>query len=385
MNAFVWYLFVFGVIGSAVSQMGLAPDERFAIWSLNFVSTAVAVLFGAVITSRAKKRDLFLFCWMLFGVASSIIPVFFQALDKGSLFFIVFLFGVAFGLGMPSSMGYFSDSTTIQSRATLGGMAFLIMGLGSFLLGIFQVTQVTQALAIAAVWRASGTAAFVLIKPSESTQREDRRISYKAILSQRSFMLYFTPWAMFCLINQTSIPVIYRSFGEEFTTLLTAIEFALIGVTALISGIICDKIGRRRVAIFGFVMLGIGYAILGIFPQVLISRYFYILADGVAWGIFNAVFFMTIWGDLAGDTSSEKYYAIGGLPYLMSNFLRYALGSLIADTVSLNAIFSLASFFLFLAVLPLMYASETLPEKEIRERELKKYVEKAKKVKEKYA
>jgi len=31
-----------------------------------------------------------------------------------------------------------------------------------------------------------------------------------------------------------------------------------------------------------------------------------------------------------------------------------------------------------------MFAPETLPEKKIRERELKKYIEKAKKVKEKY-
>jgi len=47
--------------------------------------------------------------------------------------------------------------------------------------------------------------------------------------------------------------------------------------------------------------------------------------------------------------------------------------------------FSLASFFLFLAVLPLMYAPETLSEKKIREMELRSYTERAKKIKEKYA
>jgi len=60
------------------------------------------------------------------------------------------------------------------------------------------------------------------------------------------------------------------------------------------------------------------------------------------------------------------------------------IGSYIAETVSANAIFSLTAFFLFLAVLPLMYAPETLPEKKIRERELRQYVEKAKKIKEKH-
>jgi len=47
------------------------------------------------------------------------------------------------------------------------------------------------------------------------------------------------------------------------------------------------------------------------------------------------------------------------------------------------AMLSIASFFLFLAVLPLFYAPETLPEKEIKERELKEYLKKARKIKEK--
>jgi hypothetical protein len=47
--------------------------------------------------------------------------------------------------------------------------------------------------------------------------------------------------------------------------------------------------------------------------------------------------------------------------------------------------FSFASFFLFLAVIPLMYAPETLPEKTIKDRELKSYLEKAQKVKEEYS
>jgi hypothetical protein len=49
-----------------------------------------------------------------------------------------------------------------------------------------------------------------------------------------------------------------------------------------------------------------------------------------------------------------------------------------------TAAFSIAGFFLFLAVLPLMYAPETLPERKIRLRQLRSYVEAAKKVREKY-
>jgi MFS family permease len=259
------------------------------------------------------------------------------------------------------------------------------MGLGAFVLGLLQVTGTAQSLAIAAVWRGLGALAFMLAKPSETRRKNGKSISYKGILTQRSFLLYFIPWVMFCLINQVTNPVIFQTFGKEFADLSMALDFALLGISALVSGVICDKIGRRRVAIFGFVMLGVGYAALGLFPQATTTWYFYVVADGVAWGAFYAIFFMTIWGDLASEAPSEKYYAIGGLPYLLSNFLRYALGPLIADTVAIYTIFSLASFFLFLAVLPLMYAPETLPEGHIKERELKIYVAKARKVKEKYA
>jgi MFS family permease len=162
------------------------------------------------------------------------------------------------------------------------------------------------------------------------------------------------------------------------------IEGVLVGVFAIVGGFLSDVIGRKRIAIFGFIMLGIGYATLGIYPGNLLSWYFYTLVDGIAWGTFSVIFIITIWGDLSYDSSSNKYYAIGGLPYFISNFLRLTVGSYISKTVSAYAIFSLTAFFLFLAVFPLMYAPETLPEKKIREREVREYIEKAKKIKEKH-
>jgi len=93
---------------------------------------------------------------------------------------------------------------------------------------------------------------------------------------------------------------------------------------------------------------------------------------------------MTLWGDLAHEDSSKKYYALGSLPLLFSNLLQKIVAPDLAALVSVTAVFSLASFFLFLAILPLLYAPETLSEQKLKERELKGYIEKAKKTKEKY-
>jgi MFS family permease len=151
----------------------------------------------------------------------------------------------------------------------------------------------------------------------------------------------------------------------------------------LIGGVFADLVGRKRIVIFGFVMLGVGYAILGLFPDQMFSWYFYIAVDGIAWGVFALIFFITIWGELAAYRTKDKYYFLGVLPFLASTYIEI-LFEPYARVISVSASFSLASLFLFLAVLPLMYAPETLPEKKIKEMELKGYVEKAKRTKEKY-
>ncbi|MCW3997565.1 MAG: hypothetical protein NWF10_03230, partial [Candidatus Bathyarchaeota archaeon] len=77
-------------------------------------------------------------------------------------------------------------------------------------------------------------------------------------------------------------------------------------------------------------------------------------------------------------------YVLGGLPFLLANFL-YVLIKPQVLQIRESLAFTYASFFLFLAILPLIYAPETLPEKKIKERELKIYLENAQKIKNKYS
>jgi hypothetical protein len=130
-------------------------------------------------------------------------------------------------------------------------------------------------------------------------------------------------------------------------------------------------------------MLGIEYATLSVFYISSTVSYLFMVLDGITWGFFFSVFFMTIWGDLGEGFEKEKYYTLGGLPFLLSNFVSVLVKPYV-NVISPTAAFSFASFFLFLAVIPLMYAPETLPEKTLKERELKSYIEKAKKIKEKF-
>jgi MFS family permease len=166
-------------------------------------------------------------------------------------------------------------------------------------------------------------------------------------------------------------------FGRE-------LEEAIIGsISAVIGGFLADNIGRKRVVVYGFILLGIAYGIIGIAPGMLLSKYLYLALDGFAAGILWVTCILILWGDLSQSGTREKYYVIGNIPFFLTNLVPIFLSSYIA-LIPVYATFSIASFFLFLAVLPLMYAPETLPEKKIRLRQLRSYVEAAKKVREKY-
>jgi len=155
-------------------------------------------------------------------------------------------------------------------------------------------------------------------------------------------------------------------------------------ISALIGGLLADRIGRKRIVIYGFVSLGLAFAIIGIAPQISLACAFFVLINAISAGLLWVMFIPTIWGDLSPKGYSEKYYAIGNMPFFVTWGVLQLISTQYLMLIPAYTVFSFASFFLFLAVLPLMYAPETLPEKKIRERELKQYVEKAKKIKEKY-
>ena len=377
-NAFIWYSFAFSVLKSIINETSLV------MWTVHFVAATFSAIAGAILTDKIHRRTIFLVFWMVFGIISSLILMCVKSTSTSDVLAISFFFGVSFGLGLPASMAYFADCTSVGNRAKLGGLILFVDGLGAFLLGITAVDDIILQALTLAIWRGSGLIIFLIVNFPQEIVEKRRSISFRYILSQRSFILYLIPWIMFSLVNYLSLPIQFDILGSNLVDFLGVIESALYGVFAIVGGFLSDIIGRKRITIFGFVLLGLGYAILGIYPGNLLSWYFYTLVDGIAWGTFSVIFIITVWGDLSYGASSDKYYALGGLPFFISNFLRLMIGSYIAEIVSAHAIFSLTAFFLFLAVLPLMFAPETLPEKKIKERELKQYVEKAKKIKEKY-
>ncbi len=132
---------------------------------------------------------------------------------------------------------------------------------------------------------------------------------------------------MFLLVNYLAVPINSMLFNPEFVFYSSMVENILAGAVAVLSGFVADILGRKRLAVMGFVLLGLGYACLGLLPQNVIGWWLYTGVDAIAWGIFYTIFVTTLWGDLAQERNSEKYYALGSLPFIFSIFIPSFLNS----------------------------------------------------------
>jgi MFS family permease len=361
------------------------PQQEVTVWGIYNLAIISSGIVGAIFSNKIKRIKLF-YLWISLGtIASSLIYLFpnFSSID---VFLLSLFCGISLGLGMPSLLAFFTEQTSFENRGSCGGVLFFIAsGIAPIVVMLSGANLVLSAL-VSLIWRTSGLVALIIKKPTEKADyKKMRQPRFRLILLDKRVMLYFIPWLMFSFVYGFQKITLEKIVTTDFYDFLRILQSISGAISAFVSGFICDRIGRKRVVIYGFVSLGIAYGVVSITPEISpIPFYFYSIIDGIAWGIFITMFVLILWGDLSSLSTyhGEKYYALGSLPFFFADFT----GFLFAPYVNIpaTATFSTASFFLFLAVLPLMFAPETLPEKKIRARELKEYIKKAKKVKEKY-
>ena len=384
LNSFVWYILTYTVFADVVNGLHLAGIENLEVFATYFAAVAVTAIIGSKYLPRVRNKSLYL--WPFLGAIATLLL---GALSSQNVLIdalIAFSLGASVGIGLPSCLSYFADASSIETRGFSGGLTWGGVGI-TVLVFAFFLTMLGnwEAFIALAIWRAIGGIGFLgLDRKYKKQQLVQKSPSYFELIRKREILLYLFPWIMFSLINFAEAPILENVFGAETFAFIQLAEFAIIGIFAVVGGIVADISGRKRVVIAGFIMLGIEYAVMSLFSYSPVALYLYLTFDGITWGLLVSVFFTTVWGDLGENQVKEKYYTLGGLPYLLSSFLSILIEPYAKD-IPTGTAFSLASFFLFMAVIPLMYATETLPEKAMKDRELKSYVEKAQKLVQKEA
>lgn len=406
-NALVWYTFAFNYLNSfnpsetSDTVAVLTQPQFLQIMIVHFAVLFSSILIGEYVSRKAKGPFNFLRLWLLIGIFLSL-----TLLPTGATYWGLMIFSLVvaanFGFGVPAILSYFASTTLPSNRGKVGGGIFLLTGLSVFILSVLFSTlseiignSVLIVSLMLILWR---TLSFLFFnfwgpkdvlnapkEPSNGTPKDN--FSYRQILTNRTFLLYFVPWMIFLFINSMSFPINTVAFGQDKVLTGGRIEFVLTGISAVIFGFFADAKGRKRLAVAGFAILGLGYAILGFTAPNVYGWWIYTAIDGISWGILIVIFLFTIWGDIAEGRKFSKIYAIGVMPYLLISLIRILTGDSLEnyfaiqmkDGMGLGTIFSFFSFFLFIAVLPLVIAPETMSEQTIRNNDLKSYIEKAKK------
>lgn len=383
-NSLSWFFMIRRIIYTTLNTLGTTHQESLLIWGIYDLAIIGSSVVGAVLSDKIKRFKL-LCLWLLLGIVASSLPIFLSDISFTYVLGMSFLWGISFGLGMPSCLAHFANRTSFENRGRIGGIIFFAISISTPLVVMLSYTNLQLISIISAVWRGVGFAMILLLKiPEENVLEKGKHISLIRVLQNRSFLLYLVPWFMFSFIAGFEKLIFEHLLESDVYEFLGMIESIIGTFFALVGGLISDWIGRKRVVIYGFISLGLAYAVVGILPISPLSWLFNRIVDGIAWGMFLVLFVSVLWGDLSprGIGSAERYYVVGSIPFFFADFI----GSLFTPYVWIpaSAAFSMASFFLFTAVLPLMYAPETLPAKKIELRRLRKYVEAARKVKEKY-
>ncbi|MEM3190217.1 MAG: hypothetical protein QW454_04255, partial [Candidatus Bathyarchaeia archaeon] len=329
---------------------------------------------------RSKSNML---CITLFGVLSYLLLSLFLE-NTPIIMALTLVLGIAYGLTTPTYLSFSAIYSEIERRGRLSG--FLLFFTQFCMIAYCTLLRFNASLMLLAIagLKMINIVNLLLYKPllNQSINMTDR---YKDATRNRSFVLYFVPWFMFCLVNYIEEPILRNAFGEE-TSQLYMISAASAGISAFLGGYFCDLKGRKVVSILGFILLGVSYGVLSFLNNFGMVKIFFMSINGIAWGMLYVIFVFVIWGDISEGRVREPYYFLGNLPFLLSNIIYFTSEkSKVFNFISLSTSFSIASFFIFLAVVPLLYAPETLPERVIREKELRSYVEKAKRLVEKYS
>ena len=370
--SFTWF-FLFDYflrvnIGSYSTDELLVPIVQL----LFFVSIVISAIIGSMLSEKWNRRG-FLKFWIFFSI---IITALF-AVSQGLIFFLILavLAGASWGLGFPSSLAFLAESTNVGERARVSGILILITFVSiifaAIVVGMFELGLI-ESIFVYIIVRAMSFLA-LLLDPFEGDVHKKSR--WTTVFSTPGLWLFSLSWLMFSVssglfglieLDQVIIDFVASGQGSMY-------QFLGVVISALFSGFAADRFGRKKVIMFGLITLGISYAFFSInntLETFLLTKIIY----GAAFGIIFVVYSLTVIGDLARNYSKEKFYALGVVVPLIVFMFFEALSGGFSLSIDPSLASSILSMILFISVIPLLYAPETLPIDKLRSNRLKKYL-----------
>ncbi len=328
---------------------------------------ALSAVVGSMISEKVDRRKLFLL-WITFGVLTTSSFAIFQGLVLTLVNSA--LVGASFGLIFPSCYALLTDYTVSEDRARVFGVVFfasfitIILAFISFSLLPMGLTEKIMICLLLRILSFS----VLLLDPCKRAVGKTE--SWRAILTRRDFVFYLLPWLIFNISDGLT-----KFLKIETSPIGLVLQYVCSLVFAFLAGVMADWFGRKQPMIIGLVMLGISYILLGLTPSEL-SWSLVMITSGVAWGLI-VISYSAVLGDLATSGSKERYFAVGGI---MNSFVVQMIFWILARSldisVPVSVLSAVVSIILFISIIPVLRAKETLSGSRIRAKKMKHYIDK---------
>lgn len=340
----------------------------------------IAAIFGSYISPKIHRKKL-IFIWISSGIFATALLIFLN--DILTCIIISPILGFSMGLGLPSSMATLTDYFKIEQRGKMAGitilqtfiMAFLVIATFSFLKS--DTTLKTIAIIpLMIIVRSTSYISYFLDK--ENYKQETEKTTLKET-PYKEFFFYIFPWIMFVIaagLANNIIPGEQRYDAAKTTG--TILRMGLLAIFGIIWGIISDRVGRKPPIIIGLISLGISFGLIG-FSMSPNNVIIYLATSGIAWASFLTVY-LIIPGDLSTQKSREKTYALGTIAPLIIWFGLAMIDPTTIRIISSGSFSQILSGILFISIIPIMRAKETLPETKMKQRKMKEYTKKVEKL-----
>jgi len=382
-NAFTWSYLTVGILEKILELSPIQQAAKPTYIALYYSALGIFNIVGQLPPKKVGRLNL-LYAWAVYGGLVTLLPALYIDFALTHLVLFSFILGASVGIGIPSTLAYLSDVTAVEERGKVSGITLFASYVSLIFLAIPPL-NIVQTSVFYALWRFS-VLATLLLRPKKPSAINHEKEPILPLQRRRAFILYLIPWTMFSFVDQSTKPVV-KMKSEMILHELNILGFLNLAVmiagalSCLLGGVLSDRIGRKRTITLAVALLGLAYAVLGLAPYETIFWYYYSIVDGAAWGILTCTCLFVIWGDLSPKRSREKYYSIGVLPYFLAGVVSFALSDTLAS-ISAERVFYLACLFLFLSILPLLIASETLPQEAVEQKLYKKYMKDAKRLRE---
>jgi MFS family permease len=373
-SSLAWVYLIYFSFDSTFKSLTSDPFWVYAGKALFLSFIAFSAIFSSMISGKVSRRRLLWSSTTLGVVVTASLAVF-----PSTIFtFSSVLLGISLGLCYPCFTAFLADCTVVEERARVSGLIFLAtfvtLMLASTVVELFSLGLI--GVVLLGIFLRSTSYLALILDPCDRESGKEK--SWRAVLAHKDFSFYLFPWLMFNIASGL-ISFVWTWLPKTpdyawATAIGGPLHFLGAGVFGFTAGFIADRLGRKQPIIIGMVMLGVSFAFLGLATSSLSVLVYYVIS-GIAWG-FLMVAYLAVPGDLALPGSREKFYALGIIIPIIIYMGIPAISEFLNIGVPANAFSSVLSIIIFVSVIPVLRASETLPESIIRERKLKEHVKK---------